>query len=266
MDHICLEDVYIDIRALTEGHPLYKWQYQQSNRLDENVRKAVLLRDHYACKMCGKQKCRLEVHHIQPRRLHGGDSIYNLITLCEMCHHSINGQELLFKELLYSLIAGKEVHTRDAQHVMQGKQYLRQELEKLAPLLLTTGGDTANRRIDWDIPKSHSNDAIVSTGLKVTSASCAIQDWTIKPMRRRTKAKIEEIEGFRHRDFVCYTKRNGERYFAYITALYPAKRQCNLTTTDGKILKRYGMKPLRLLWRFQHIYWFPTSHIERRTG
>ena len=34
-----LEDVSIDIRALTDGYKPYRWQYQKSNRLDENIRK-----------------------------------------------------------------------------------------------------------------------------------------------------------------------------------------------------------------------------------
>lgn len=33
-----LEDVCIDIRAMTDDYKPYKWQYQKSNRLDENLR------------------------------------------------------------------------------------------------------------------------------------------------------------------------------------------------------------------------------------
>ena len=65
-------------------------------------------------------------------------------------------------------IGGKKIHFQDAMHVMQGKTYLQQELQKLAPVTLTSGGDTANRRIDWCIEKSHSNDAIVLSQLKVS--------------------------------------------------------------------------------------------------
>jgi hypothetical protein len=57
-------------------------------------------------------------------------------------------------------------------------------------------------------------------------------------MRKRSEKKIDTINGFYHRDFVQYTKRNGERYLAYITAMYPEKNQCNMTTIEGKILKR----------------------------
>ena len=83
---IHLEDVAIDIRALTDETRLYKWQYQQSNRLDENIRKAVILRDQCQCMECGKANTVLEVHHIVPRRLKGSNTLGNLITLCSSCH------------------------------------------------------------------------------------------------------------------------------------------------------------------------------------
>lgn len=96
IDSYYLEDVAIDIRALTDGYKLYSWQYQKSNRLDENIRKAVILRDKCKCMECGKSKCKLEVHHIKPRRLNGSNTLNNLITLCEKCHDKTKGKEELF--------------------------------------------------------------------------------------------------------------------------------------------------------------------------
>lgn len=253
---IHLEDVAIDVSSLSAGKKLYKWQYQKSTRLDENLRKATLLRDKLTCQKCGKSNCRLEAHHVTPRRLNGADSIHNLITLCKDCHDGVTGQEMKFSEEFYKIIKGKNINFRDTMHVMQGKTYLREELEKIAPLILTTGGDTANKRIDWNVEKTHSNDAIVICNLEVTNKQCDLKDWSVKPMRKKSKAKTESLEGFKHRDYVCYTKQNGEKYFAYITALYPEKKQCNLTTINGKILKRYGLKSLKLIWRFNKIYWF----------
>jgi hypothetical protein len=37
--------------------------------------------------------------------------------------------------------------------------------------------------------------------------------------------------------------------------MYPDKKQVNITTLDGKILKRYGIKSRKLIWRFNKIYW-----------
>ena len=56
IDSYYLEDVAIDIRALSDGYIPYKWQYSKSNRLDENLRKVTLLRDNCTCQMCGKKK------------------------------------------------------------------------------------------------------------------------------------------------------------------------------------------------------------------
>jgi len=249
-----LEDVAVDIRALQEGEKLYRWQYQKSNRLDENTRKAVILRDGCKCMECGKTNCILEVHHIVPRRLKGSNDIDNLITLCSCCHDKTEGNEEKFISKYQKIINGKNIRFDFVQHVMQGKIYLRSELSKLGKLILTTGGDTANKRIDWDIEKSHSNDSIVITDLIVNSKDCNIKGWIIKPMRRKSKTNIEEVNGFKHRDFIKYTKKNGENYIGYITALYPEKKQCNITTTDGQILKRYGIKSCKLLWRFNKIY------------
>jgi len=250
---IILEDVKIDIRALQEGYKLYKWQYQKSNRLDENLRIATLMRDNYICQECGKSGCMLEAHHIVPKRLKGADSVDNLITLCDKCHDKTERQEEKFIQKYQNKIKGKNIRFDYAQHVMQGKNYLRKELSKIAELELTIGSETANKRIDWNIEKTHSNDAIVICGLKPDN--CEIKEWIIKPMRRKSKAKIKEVKEFRHRDLIKYSKKSGEFYIGWITAMYLDKKQVNITTIDGKILKRYGIKSCKLIWRFNKIYW-----------
>lgn len=252
LDKIILEDVQIDIRALQDGK-LYRWQYQKSNRLDENLRIATLMRDHYTCQECGNKDCMLEAHHIVPRRLKGSNSIGNLITLCEKCHDKTEGVEEKFIQKYQDKIDGESIRFDYAQHVMQGKNYLRQKLGTIASLDLTVGSKTANQRIDWNIEKSHSNDAIVITELNPDT--CNVREWTIKPMRRQSKAKFEQVEGFKHRDLINYVKKSGEKYIGWITAMYPEKKQVNITMLDGKILKRYGIKSLNLLWRFDRIQW-----------
>ena len=52
-----LEDVAIDVRALTDGYKPYRWQYQTSNRVDENVCKAVILHDYCRCMECKNTNC-----------------------------------------------------------------------------------------------------------------------------------------------------------------------------------------------------------------
>lgn len=249
-----LEDVAIDIRALTDGYKPYKWQYQKSNRLDENLRKAVVLRDKCKCKECGKSNCKLEVHHIKPRRLNGSNTLDNLITLCEKCHQKTEGKEEQCMNKYFSLLGTSDNKDLNyAQHVMIGKEWLRGQLSNLGILHLTNGGDTANKRIDWDIEKSHSNDAICIADLKPDT--CNVKEWIIKPMRRQSKAKTDNVLGIKHRDLVEYTFRNGEIHRGYVTALYPNLNALNFLSPT-KHCKKVNAKKCKLLWKYSKIYWF----------
>lgn len=248
-----LEDVSIDIRALTDGYKSYGWQYQKSNRLDENIRKAVILRDGCKCMECGKSNCKLEVHHIKPRRLNGSNALSNLITLCEKCHQKTEGKEEQYMNHFFFIIKGFDNKNLNyASHVMIGKTWLRERLSMLGLLYLTSGGDTANKRIDWDIKKSHSNDAICITDLQPDS--CDVKEWIIKPMRRQSKAKTDNVLGIKHRDLVEYTFKNGETHKGYVTALYPELNALNFQS-HTKHCKKVNARKCKLLWKYSKIYW-----------
>lgn len=247
-----LEDVAIDIRAMTDDYKPYKWQYQKSNRLDENLRKAIILRDNYKCQECGKSNCALEVHHIRAKKFGGADTIGNLITLCSQCHQKTEGREQEFEDRYFSIIQSKPKRFDYAMHVMQGKYYLREKISELGILHLTTGGETANKRIEWNIEKSHSNDAICITNC--IPDTCDIKEWIIKPMRRKSKAKTDNVLGIKHRDLVEYTYKNGEIHRGYVTALYPELLALNFQSLT-KHCKKVNARKCRLLWKYNKIYW-----------
>ena len=252
-----LEDVEIDIRALTDGCKLYKWQYQQSNRLDENIRKAVILRDGCKCVECGKEGSGLEVHHIKPKRLNGSNTLGNLVTLCGKCHQKTEGHELEFMDHYFAILKSSDnKYLNYATHVMIGKKWLRAKLSWLGMLHLTSGGDTANKRIDWGINKSHANDAVCITDLKPDVYD--MKDWIIKPMRRQSKAKTDNVLGIRHRDLVEYTYRNGEIHQGYVTALYPELKALNFQSAT-KHCKKVNAYKCKLLWKFSKIYWLDNA-------
>ncbi len=247
-----LEDVAINIRAMTDDYKPYKWQYQKSNRLDENLRKAAILRDNCKCQECGKSNCILEVHHIRAKRYSGADTIGNLITLCSVCHQKTEGREKDFEERYFSIIKSNPKRFDYAMHVMQGKNYLRNKISELGILHLTNGGETANKRIEWGIAKSHSNDAIcIANGIP---DNCNVKEWIIKPMRRKSKAKTDNVLGIKHRDLVSYTYKNGEKHTGYVTALYPELNALNFQSTT-KHCKKVNAKKCRLLWKYNKIYW-----------
>ena len=251
INKIILEDVQIDIRALQDGK-LYHEQYQKSNRLDENIRIATLMRDNYTCQECGKRDCMLEAHHIVPRRLKGSNSIGNLITLCNKCHDKTEHIEEKFIKRYQAKIGGKSIRFDFAQHVMQGKNYLRNQLNNISTLELTVGSETANRRINWGIEKSHSNDAIVISGLKPDT--CDIKEWIIKPKRRKSMIQQESKTTFRHGDMVQYINRKGKTIVGKINAMLKSNGSCKIANFKNEIFGPISHKSLKLIWRFNKIY------------
>jgi len=240
IDRVVIEDVSFDIRCLTDGYKPYRWGYQMSNRLDENLRKATLQRDNFTCQECGAKETMLEAHHIVPKRLKGEDTITNLITLCISCHKKVTGVEEVYIGKFQSLTGGKQLGLRYASHVMQGKTYLYNELCKIINLATKTdGGTTSNRRLDWNIPKSHSNDSIVITGLKPDTTS--VYEYTIQPLRKKRKCKLDKSLDIVQGDRVLYTPRGKSGVKCYVTAILltgTQKGKYKITSLLGK--KRYG--------------------------
>lgn len=255
IDKIIIEDVAIDIRRLTDDKKIYKWQYQKSNRLDENLRKATIIRDNNTCQMCGVKTGVMESHHITPRKYKGADTLSNLITLCRIkCHPKITGKEMEYSEELYSKIKGKNIRFDYSQRCMQGKTYLREELNKKYIVELTYGSDTANKRIDWNIEKSHGNDAIVITGLKISQKDCDIKYWYIKPLRtkKQQSLKLHSLNELKHRDIIGYTKRNGEVYVGYITGFVEKRNFVSFQSIKEKY-SGYNVKKCKLIQRNKSI-------------
>ena len=235
---ITLEDVSFDIRVLTEGKKLYGQAYTKSNRQDANIRNAVYMRDHGKCQLCGEHKDneQMEVHHIHPRRMGGPDSIYNEILLCHTCHTTkVNGHELEYEQMFYDKIDGKLVKTDMIQHVQIGKTYLREELEKIGDLKITSGGDTANKRNNWNIPKTHSNDAICISCEDIKPDTTNVQEYIVKPMRHKRKSNITSM-GFQLGDFVELSIRsNKEKKTIKVKGYITAFIKCQNGKDKGKL-------------------------------
>ena len=168
ISHITVEDVQVDIRKISDPD-VRGSEYQQSNRLDENLRLACLIRDNFTCQKCGKKEVKLTAHHIVWTTKGGKNSIYNLITLCENCHDKVHERGESGK---IQLKAGKVVtgvsgfRDKIAQRTMQGKTLMYSLLEKIAPLSTCYGYQTATFRKALDLPKEHWIDAICIANLK----------------------------------------------------------------------------------------------------
>ena len=149
-----IEDVQVDIARLNNP-TLRGSQYQDPTRLDENLRIACLLRDGYTCQNCGKKQGRLEAHHLIFRDLGGKDTLSNLLTLCESCHHKLHQGKIKLE------VTGVSGHLDQiAQRTMQGKAYLYARLGATVPLSTLFGYQTATLRKARHLPKTHDADAL----------------------------------------------------------------------------------------------------------
>lgn len=62
-------------------------KYKERLPIDDNTKSFVLKRDE-KCVICGNTE-RLKCHHMQPQ---GESSVYNLVTVCDICHEYIHKQ------------------------------------------------------------------------------------------------------------------------------------------------------------------------------
>ena len=124
-----------------------------------NVREYVLYRDNHTCQHCkGKSKDPvLEVHHI-PGRQTGPDSPDNLITLCKTCHEKVSQGELELK--------AKPSKGFKAQTFMSVVRWmLVNKLRESGNMVSHTYGYiTKQKRVQLELPKSHTNDAFLIAG------------------------------------------------------------------------------------------------------
>lgn len=58
---------------------------QHKETIPNNMRVKVLVRDGFKCAKCGSKKT-LEIHHIIPKYNGGRNELFNLVTLCSVCH------------------------------------------------------------------------------------------------------------------------------------------------------------------------------------
>ena len=154
ISQIIIEDVQVDIARINDPILISK-AYQESNRLNENLRIATLIRDGYQCTQCKKKHTRLDAHHIIYREHGGKDTISNLITLCKSCHLKVHKGKL---QLEVKGVSGFE--DTIAQRTMQGKTYLYQNLGQIALVGKVFGYQTSTYRKSLDLPKSHDIDAL----------------------------------------------------------------------------------------------------------
>ena len=201
---IVIEDVQVDIARLNNPNLIGK-AYQESTRLDENLRIATLMRDLYQCTQCaksnprlrlrGKKNIKIDAHHILWKEHGGKDTIENLITLCRQCHKKVHKGKL---KLNVEGVSGFK--DRIAQRTMQGKAYLYEKLSQIAPLKKVFGYQTSAYRKALSLPKRHDVDALcvatLTTGEVISEIASQVRNenfYIIKFRPRQTRRQFHDL-------------------------------------------------------------------------
>ena len=189
ISQIVIEDVQVDIARLNNPD-LQGKEYQQSSRLDENLRIATLMRDGYECTQCKKKNTRMDAHHIVWKENGGKDTIENLITLCKRCHRKVHKGKL---KLDVSGVSGLE--DRLAQRTMQGKTFLYDTLGQMATVSKVLGYQTAAYRKSLSLPKTHDIDALCVATLETGEVIPPNREnfYIIKFRPRQTRRQFHDL-------------------------------------------------------------------------
>ena len=237
ISHIVIEDVQVDIARLNNPE-LQGKDYQVSNRLDENLRLACLMRDDFTCHVCKAKNCRLETHHIVERSNGGKDTIANLVTLCDGCHDKVHAGKAVLT------IKGENgFKDRIAQRTMQGKTHLYGLLSTIVPVEKRFGYETSSYRKSLGLDKDHWVDALclatMGDGEVVLSDKCNYFDVSFRsrqnrkqfydcPKKGRGRVRYqvnEELGGFRKGDMVLVKGKWEKRVLSiYSTGLLSFQR------------------------------------------
>jgi hypothetical protein len=242
---IVLEDAYFDFQAL-DNPEITGEQYQFGELFyHRNYKQACLFRDGHKCRVCGRDND-LCCHHVVPRSKGGTGRLSNLMTLCRNCHnrHHREGLRLPKQKSRFYVFAA---------HVQQGKNYLRQELDKIAPLTTTFGYITSFHRNAAGIEKNHANDALVIADpctlpsmnviklRHVRSRKRNLHEATARKGRkqpnrnqRRNRKNVFTVKGFHRWDTVLYRGRKG-----FISG-FAGPSSCRIIDIDGKSIKDPG--------------------------
>ena len=261
VSHITIEDVQIDIARLNNPTLIGKG-YQESNRLNENLRIATLMRDGYQCTQCKVKKVQLHAHHIIYREHGGKDTIKNLITLCKSCHDKVHKGKI---QLNVSGVSGFK--DQIAQRTMQGKSYLYQILGQISPISKVFGYQTSQYRHLLNLPKIHDTDALciatLETGKVITHNYNNFYQIHFRPRQTRrqyhdlprkgigrVKYQVnEQLDGFRKGDIV----RVKNRWVKQINSIYSSGRLA-FARIKGEP-SAVNSKDCQLLQRGQTVVW-----------
>ena len=218
-------------------------EYQQGTLQGYEIREYLLEKFKHKCAYCGKKNVPLEIEHIVPRSHNGSNRVSNLTIACHECNQSKGNQTA--EEFGYPNIQAK------AKKSLRSTAFMNIVKKKLFEILIkndintsyTYGYITKRNRIQYNISKSHSNDAFIIAGGITQERSVIILSKHVRRQNRslfranllkggRLKRNtIKEINGFRRYDKVLYNKT-----ICFVYSLRTS-RQFDIRTINGEKIR-----------------------------
>ena len=232
----------------------------------ENKKAFVRYRDGYECQYChGKTgDTRLEVHHIKYRNRGGTDDLWNLITLCSVCHDDVHDDRITLN-VKREDIDDKNAESLQHAAMMNATRYeIYGRFKKAFPnwnIYKTAGHITAENRRKYNIDKSHANDAYVIAGnFKARKSDISYTGKFFRAHNRKLyKANILKggkkkknyglhlIKGFTKYDRVVFEGKRG-----IISSMMSTGYAKVVTITTGQRIHEKSVVPVRKLVFLEH--------------
>lgn len=198
-------------------------EYQQGELQGYEVREYLLEKWKRTCAYCGKSNIPLEIEHIIPKSRGGTNKVSNLTLACRDCNQKKGNKTA--REFGYPNIqkeANKSLKSAAFMNIVRKILVMELKNEFVIPINTTYGYITKQKRIKYNIEKTHYNDAFVIAGgnnqkrcrpyfaIQIRrNDRCLQQNNTSRPggrSIRRERYNLHSNDLVRFNDIVCICK------------------------------------------------------------
>ena len=163
MTELSQELVRFDTQAL-QNPEISGTEYQQGELFGYEVREYLLEKWGRKCAYCNAKNVPLEVEHIKPKSKGGSNRVSNLTIACHSCNQEKGNRSieefLSFKpSLIMSILGQTKKSLADSAAVNSTRWKLYEELKKILPTSVGSGGLTKYNRTRQKLSKTHWLDA-----------------------------------------------------------------------------------------------------------
>lgn len=185
INQVIIETAKFDIQKI-ENSDISGIEYQQGNMYGyQNMRSYLITREKGLCQLCGKEFSKgntSHIHHCKTRNENGTNRTKNLALLHEKCHIKLHKQGLKLKP-------AKQYKPNTFMSIIHKKFW-----NDISNLKVTYGYITFLKRQEFNITKSHNNDAfVIANG----STQNRIKPFIIKHKHRNNRAIQINRKGFK---------------------------------------------------------------------